>query len=98
MFFVALLCDYAVPKALKQFLVWNKGRKGMLKRFTILALFSFINIYYILPAQSQQFFLKGHLVIDLQTGVEWMRCSVGQRWNGQNCIGKIINLNHEQME
>ena len=27
-----------------------------------------------------------------------MRCSVGQRWNGETCTGKIINLNHDQME
>ena len=27
-----------------------------------------------------------------------MRCSVGQRWNGETCIGKIISLNHEQMD
>ena len=49
-------------------------------------------------SQSNQFYIKEHLVIDLLTSTEWMRCSVGQRWNGQNCIGKIINLNHEQME
>ena len=52
----------------------------------------------IISSQSNQFYLKDHLVIDLFTSTEWMRCSVGQRWNGKTCIGKIISLNHEQMD
>ena len=48
--------------------------------------------------QSSQFYTKEHFVIDLYTSTEWMRCSVGQRWNGETCTGKIINLNHGQME
>ena len=48
--------------------------------------------------QSSQFYTKEHFVIDLYTSTEWMRCSVGQRWNGETCTGKIINLNHDQME
>ena len=65
--------------------------------------FTFIFCIFILSAkiifsQSNQFYLKEHLVIDLFTSTEWMRCSVGQRWNGNTCIGKIISLNHEQMD
>ena len=52
----------------------------------------------IILSQSNQFYLKEHLVVDLFTSTEWMRCSVGQRWNGETCIGKIISLNHEQMD
>ena len=48
--------------------------------------------------QSSQFYTKEHFVIDLFTSTEWMRCSVGQRWNGETCIGKIITLNHDQMK
>ena len=48
--------------------------------------------------QSSQFYTKEHFVIDLYTSTEWMRCSVGQRWNGETCTGKIIKLNHDQME
>ena len=48
--------------------------------------------------QSSQFYTKEHFVIDLYTSTEWMRCSVGQRWNGETCTGKIVNLNHDQME
>ena len=44
-----------------------------------------------------QFLARDHLVIDLRSGVEWMRCSVGQQWNGTNCDGKIIRLNHDDV-
>ena len=44
-----------------------------------------------------QFLARDHLIIDLQSGVEWMRCSVGQQWNGTTCKGKIIRLNHDDV-
>ena len=65
--------------------------------FTLI-FYLFILSTKIIFSQSNQFYLKEHLVIDLFTSTEWMRCSVGQRWNGNTCIGKIINLNHEQMD
>ncbi len=60
--------------------------------FSIIFLINFSSICY-----SSQFYTKDHLVIDLATGVEWMRCSVGQRWDNQTCVGSIVNLNHELM-
>ena len=65
--------------------------------FTLI-FYLFILSTKIIFSQSNQFYLKEHLVIDLFTSTEWMRCSVGQRWNGETCIGKIISLNHEQMD
>ena len=44
-----------------------------------------------------QFLTRDHLIIDLQSGVEWMRCSVGQQWNGTSCEGDIIRLNHDDV-
>ena len=44
-----------------------------------------------------QFLARDHLVIDLLSGAEWMRCSVGQRWNGKSCEGEIIRLNHDDV-
>ena len=47
---------------------------------------------------DRQLYAEGQLftavcrVIDNQNNIEWLRCSVGQRWNGSNCIGKIVNL------
>ena len=46
---------------------------------------------------SEQFFQKNHLIIDLSNGTEWMRCSVGQRWNGKECIGEAVPLNHNDI-
>ena len=46
---------------------------------------------------KSQFLARDHLIIDLRSGVEWMRCSVGQRWNGASCEGKIIRLNHDDV-
>ena len=46
-------------------------------------------------ANNAQFIAKDHIVIDLRSGVEWLRCSVGQRWNGAQCVGEIVKLNQE---
>ena len=35
---------------------------------------------------------REHLVIDLQSNVEWMRCSVGQVWSGDDCGGEALKL------
>ena len=51
-----------------------------------------------IAGDNGQFYTKEHLVIDLYTATEWMRCSVGQRWDGETCNGKIVNLNHMQMD
>ena len=48
------------------------------------------------PANSQ-FLAREHLIIDLRSGVEWMRCSVGLQWNGARCDGEIIRLNHDDV-
>jgi hypothetical protein len=44
-----------------------------------------------------QFLVRDHLVIDLRSGVEWLRCSVGQQWNGSSCKGNIIRLSHDEV-
>ncbi len=46
-------------------------------------------------SNTGQFLTREHLIIDLQSGVEWLRCSVGQQWNGIGCSGKIMKLNHD---
>ncbi|MEY3959540.1 MAG: hypothetical protein RIR14_193 [Pseudomonadota bacterium] len=51
-------------------------------------------------AEQSVFYEKGHLVQDLSRGLEWMRCSVGQRWSleGETCTGNAVQLNHEEIE
>ena len=39
-----------------------------------------------------RFVTKEHIVVDLERQIEWLRCSVGQRWNGSECSGNIVNL------
>lgn len=47
--------------------------------------------------KSGKFMVRNHLVVDLQNGVEWMRCSVGQFWNGLGCEGKAIQLTQDEV-
>jgi len=46
-----------------------------------------------------QYYERDHLVKDLALGIEWMRCSVGQRWDTEQeiCWGEAIRLNHEEI-
>ncbi len=38
--------------------------------------------------------LKDHgLVLDKNTGLLWMRCATGQRWNGETCKGEAQKMN-----
>ena len=48
-------------------------------------------------ASAEQYYTKDHLVVDLNTGAEWMRCSVGQQWSNETCVGTVLNLNHDLM-
>ena len=47
--------------------------------------------------KSGHFMARDHLVVDLQHGVEWMRCSVGQIWNGTDCEGVALHLTQEDV-
>ena len=43
-------------------------------------------------AGDSRFVTQEHIVVDLENKIEWLRCSVGQRWNGNECLGNIVNL------
>ena len=47
--------------------------------------------------KSGHFMVRDHLVIDLQHGVEWLRCSVGQIWNGTDCEGVAVRLTQKDV-
>nr|WP_276569048.1 DUF1566 domain-containing protein [Thiocapsa imhoffii] len=38
----------------------------------------------------------GAIIEDLTTGLHWMRCSQGQRWNGVACVGAASKLTWEE--
>jgi hypothetical protein len=44
---------------------------------------------------AARFTLDGAEVTDRRTGLVWARCSVGQSWNGNTCMGSAISLTHE---
>ncbi len=46
------------------------------------------------PGFSTSFYPKDHIVIDLSRNIEWLRCSIGQQWNGETCIGEAMLLDH----
>ena len=43
-------------------------------------------------ADSRRFIIKDYIVVDLEHQIEWLRCSVGQQWDGRSCVGNIVNL------
>lgn len=52
------------------------------------------------PSVAQStFYPRDNFVQDLSRGLEWMRCSVGQRWSleSESCTGKAIQLNHDEI-
>ena len=59
--------------------------------FTVLC-FILITIGSNAYADDRRFITNDHIVVDLERQIEWLRCSVGQQWNGQTCIGNIVNL------
>ncbi|MCJ8311434.1 MAG: DUF1566 domain-containing protein [Saccharospirillaceae bacterium] len=36
------------------------------------------------------------LVVDTQTGLMWMRCSLGQSWDGETCTGSVSKIIWQQ--
>ena len=50
-------------------------------------------IFLPLNSFSRQFIERDHIVIDPLSGVEWLRCSTGQTWNGKECTGQVVRLN-----
>ena len=46
-------------------------------------------------AYPSSYYIKDHLVIDLKQNIEWLRCSVGQIWNGDNCVGEVLLMDHD---
>ena len=48
-------------------------------------------------ANSNRFLSKGLIVVDLQNGVEWLRCSVGQSYINGSCDGEIIQFRFDEI-
>ena len=47
--------------------------------------------------RASDYISRDHIVIDLRFGIEWLRCTVGQVWDGSACIGEPVKLNQEEI-
>ncbi|MCH1483688.1 MAG: DUF1566 domain-containing protein [Alphaproteobacteria bacterium] len=72
----------------------------MMRRRANIALMLLVVSLFAITAQAQaaNYMARDHLVVDLRHGVDWLRCTVGQVWNGTGCEGEIVRLNHQDIE
>ena len=71
-----------------------------LLRYLTLTLSVYIGILTVsenATANSKRFLSKGHLVVDLQNGVEWLRCTVGQSYINGTCDGEVIQFRFDEI-
>ena len=64
-------------------------------------LIRFILVYFLwITSSTAQFFDEGHTVRDIKNSINWLRCSVGQKWSYdlEKCEGDIVKLNHSEIE
>ncbi len=48
-------------------------------------------ILFVMPSYANELMKKG-IYKDSKTGLMWMRCSIGQKWNGKTCTGEATTL------
>ena len=46
---------------------------------------------------SSSYIISGYVAVDLRTGAEWMRCSVGQIFENNTCTGKAMKLSQDEI-
>ena len=68
-----------------------------IRNFKLIFIFATIFLSFA-NANARQFIDKEHIIIDLLNGVEWLRCSTGQIWNGSDCEGQVIRLNLKEVD
>ena len=70
-------------------------REQIRNRLNVLSImFLFFSAGIVGNAQAALFMARDHIVVDLRYAVDWLRCSVGQRWEGETCTGEVLSLNH----
>ena len=67
-----------------------------MKHFLILCFFLLVKTTAV--ADDGRFVEKEHIIYDKKNAIEWLRCSVGQTWNGSTCTGKVINLTMDEVD
>ena len=46
---------------------------------------------------SSSYIISDYIAVDLRTGAEWMRCSVGQIFENNTCTGKAMKLSQDEI-
>lgn len=60
----------------------------------VLCLFFAVITFLTHPAVALKtvFYAEDDVVINKVTGLKWARCSIGQTWSGQTCVGEVARL------
>ena len=66
------------------------------QRLCIIFIFLTNITFFPLKSFCRQFIEREHIIIDLLSGVEWLRCSTGQTWDGKECTGQVVRLNFSE--
>lgn len=45
---------------------------------------------------SSSYIINDYIAVDLRTGAEWMRCSVGQIFENNTCTGEAVKLSQDE--
>jgi hypothetical protein len=53
-------------------------------------------LYAPIKANADGYIADGDIVIDLEHNLEWRRCSLGQIWDGETCIGIVGRFSLDQ--
>ncbi len=64
-----------------------------MRDFVLIVLLAFTS----LPAAwaDSRYVIRGDEVYDSQTKLTWARCSVGQEWKNEHCVGNIVYFNFD---
>ena len=63
----------------------------------IIICFGLAGFNNISKASTSHYLVREHIVLDLRSGVEWLRCSVGQIYNRGMCEGEILKLPYQDV-
>ena len=88
-------CVHATPPNLYSGII--AAGSTMMKPFARHLLTGLMMLFAASTAKASEYIARDHVVIDLKFGIEWLRCSVGQVWDGTGCAGKLVKLNQEEI-
>lgn len=67
----------------------------MIRRIKNLCLICIGIVLFAMPSYANDLMEQG-IYKDSKTGLMWMRCSVGQKWDGHTCKGEAVRLKWKQ--